>query len=83
MFKHLQYVYDPASPQVNHPVLLIALKVKRTGLFCLVLAGVLTCVGSGILVGLTTGKADLAVAVSSAVAAMIAVLEVVLFWCFK
>jgi hypothetical protein len=57
--------------------------LNRLAVWILILGGALCCILAGVLVGALTKSADLGVAVTSGIAAVVACVEGLIFWAYK
>ena len=74
---HTRFEIGNASAALEREVLLIGLKMNWIGLLLLVLLNLLICIGIGGVVGMATRDVNLGVAVTSAVAAIVACIQAV------
>jgi hypothetical protein len=74
---HTRFEIGNASAALEREVLLIGLKMNWIGLLLLVLLNLLICIGIGGVVGMATRVVNLGVAVTSAVAAIVACIQAV------
>ena len=74
---HTRFEIVNASAALEREVLLIGLKMNWIGLLLLVLLNLLICIGIGGVVGMATRDVNLGVAVTSAVAAIVACIQAV------
>jgi hypothetical protein len=79
---HTRFEIGNASAALEREVLLIGLKMNWIGLLLLVLLNLLICIGIGGVVGMATRDVNLGVAVTSAVAAIVACIQAVLLLVF-
>jgi hypothetical protein len=71
------------SRTLGKRVLLITLEMNWVGLIALVIMNLLLCLGTGIVAGEVTKRADLGVAVTSGAAGVLACIQAVLFLVYK